>query len=162
MAAQNVLMMNLMRILTPEEIGELTTKHEGDSRVALTALLEQDIGVRTGPQRPAKILPFSMRTKGPIMAGPECQDLLNTLKVIKLEKEKKNEVRFAPDENANTSYFILSEKERFQVNQKKLKGKEVMVLYRRASSVDLDLEKKNKDNLNRSIISGVLVNKEQF
>lgn len=164
MAAQNVLMMNLMRILTPEEINELTTKHEGDSRVPLTSLLEQDIGVRTGHQRPAKILPFSMRKKDRLMSGPECQDLLNSLPVEKLKKDDSEgeQRQFAPDEKGNTSYFILSEKERFKVNQKKLKGKEVMALYRQASLVDLNLERKNKDNLNRSTKSGVLVNKEQF
>jgi hypothetical protein len=164
MAAKNVLMMNLMRILTPEEINELTSKHEGDLRTPLTSLLEEDIGVRTGHQRPAKILPFSMRKKNSILAGPDTQDLLNSLSVEKLHKEdnESEQRKFEPDENGNTSYFILSEKERFKTNQKKLKGKEVMGLYRQASLVDLDLERKNKDNLNRSTKSGVLVNKEQF
>lgn len=164
MAAQNILMMNLMRILTPEEINELTTKHEGDSRVPLTLLLEEDIGVRTGAPRPAKILPFSMRKKGQVMSGSDCQDLLNGLAIEKLDKDQTEDVerQFAFDEEGNTSYFILSQKERFKMNQKKLKGKEVMRLYHQASLVDIKLERKNKDNLNRSTKSGVLVDKEQF
>lgn len=164
MAAKKVLMMNLMRILTPEEISELTTKHEGDTRIALTSLLEEDLGVSKGPLRPAKILPFSMRRKSPVMAGPECQDLFNEMRVekLKVNKSKSEGPRFAPDEKGNTSYFILSEKERFKENQKKLKGLEILGLYSRASLVDLELERKNKDGQNPSTKSGVLVNKEQF
>src|SRR5690606_8561973 len=44
------LMMNLLRILTPEEINELTTTSEGNKRVPLTQMMYLEMRVETAEQ----------------------------------------------------------------------------------------------------------------
>lgn len=41
MAAQNLLIMNLLRIITPEEIADIATKHNGGKFLSLTALVNE-------------------------------------------------------------------------------------------------------------------------
>lgn len=163
MGAKNILMMSLMRILTPEEINELTTKHEGDSRVSLTELLEKSLKGIPFEHDQAKILPFSKK-KNILVAGPSIQDLLNNLEpeVILTQSFGFQRHKIERDENGNTSNFILSEKEKFKDNQVKLKKKEVFNLYQKTASVDIDLERKTNDDLRKSTKVGVLVDKTQY
>ncbi|MCO4792625.1 MAG: hypothetical protein KC493_02850 [Bacteriovoracaceae bacterium] len=69
-AKRNFLIKSLIRVLTPEEISELTTTYCGERRVSLTSLLDQEfvgiepeVGPKKDPeevatQSKAKILPF--------------------------------------------------------------------------------------------------------
>ena len=43
MAAQNSLIMNLLRIITPEEIADIATKHNGGKFLSLTALVDERV-----------------------------------------------------------------------------------------------------------------------
>jgi hypothetical protein len=163
MAAKNILMMSLMRILTPEEINELTTKHEGDSRVSLTELLEKSMKGIAFEHDQAKILPFSKK-KNNIVCG---SSVLEQLNAIQVEEHKVAITGFERhkierDENGNTSNFILSEKEKFKDSHVRLKKKEVFNLYQKAASVDIELERKSSDDLKKSTKVGVLVDKAQY
>lgn len=152
-----------MRILTPEEINELTTKHEGDSRISLTELLEKNLKGIPYDHDQAKILPFS-RKKNILIPGPEVLEFLSQLKVVEnaAKNEESDRYKVQRDENGNTSNFILSEKEKFKESHVKLKKKEVFNLYRKAASVDIDVERKTNDDLKKSTKVGVLVDKTQF
>lgn len=152
-----------MRILTPEEINELTTKHEGDSRISLTELLEKNLKGIPYDHDQAKILPFS-RKKNILIPGPEVLEYLGQLKIQEsvANNEEALKYRVQRDENGNTSNFILSEKEKFKESHVKLKKKEVFNLYRKAASVDIDVERKTNDDLKKSTKVGVLVDKTQF
>lgn len=43
MAAQNFLIMNLLRLITPEEIGDIATKHNGGKFLSLTDLVNERV-----------------------------------------------------------------------------------------------------------------------
>lgn len=163
MGAKNILMMSLLRILTPEEINELTTKHEGDSRVSLTELLEKSLKGQPFVHDQAQILPFSKK-KNVLVVAAGALELLNLIPIELFEKETKESRRekIVRDENGNTSNFILSEKEKFKENHTRLKKKEVFSLYQKTASVDIELERKTNDDLKKSTKVGVLVNKQQF
>lgn len=163
MGAKNILMMSLMRILTPEEINELTTKHEGDSRISLTELLEKSLKGIPYDHDQAKILPFN-RKKNILVPGVQVLEFLAQLKVVEndVKNEEADKYKVQRDENGNTSNFILSEKEKFKESHVKLKKKEVFNLYRKAASVDIDVERKTNDDLKKSTKVGVLVDKTQF
>ena len=75
MGAPNLLLADIFRILTPEELNELTSSSEGDSRISLTEFLvkkvdgvEMDFG---DEENMAKILPF-IRKEG---TGEETEEV---------------------------------------------------------------------------------------
>lgn len=163
MAAKNILMMSLLRILTPEEINELTTKHEGDSRVSLTELLEKSLKGLSCSHDQAHIIPFSKK-KNVLVAASQVLEILNQIPLQQLEMKSSEDSheKILRDEDGNTSNFILSEKEKFKENHTKLKQKEVFSLYQKTASVDIELERKTNDDLKKSTKVGVLVDKQQY
>lgn len=67
MNAPKFMIMNILRIITPEEIGEITTKHNGGKFLSLTDLIDERLeknifrdfsGSESGNLHEAKILPF--------------------------------------------------------------------------------------------------------
>lgn len=172
MAAHNILLTSILRLLTPEEINELTTQSDGVNRFNLTDMLDQDL--REGlvfeeneDGEGAKILPFKKEE-----SEEEAQD-----KVVYFEAgEKVSEYmqhyflkttlgNTATDNSGNTldtSVFILNEKKRFEYSQAKLKEKEIIGLYRKNASVDIEQEKSIKDDMSKSTKYGILVNKKQY
>lgn len=173
MAAASILT-DVLRILTPEEISELTTSSSSSNRVELTDLLNQfedgdevyfgEVEDEGG----AKILPFNAKKEVDetpaedeiiYSAGPAvCEYLEHYLKKL----EMGNTAISKSGEKVETSVFILKEKERFKYVQSKLKQKEVMGLYMKNANVDIEQEKTLKDDLSKSSRSGVLINKKQF
>lgn len=166
MAAASLLT-DIMRILTPEEISELTSTSSGSSRVQLTDMLDL---YETGQELPdpenmgAKILPFNkeeidLEIEVIYEAGPHViETIQNYLKKLSLG----NTALSKEGKAVETSTFILNEKERFEYVQAKLKKQEVMGLYMKNATVDIEQEKALKDDLKKSSRSGVLVNKKQF
>lgn len=161
------LLNDLMRILTPEEISELTSTSSGSSRIELTELLhsyENGETVNDVEEYSAKILPFKKtgekeETEITYEAGPKVIEYINHFCHKKsLGDTSKN----SDGKSVETSTFIIKEKERFEYVQAKLKKKEVLSLYMKNASVDIEQEKTLKDNLAKSSRSGVLVNKKQF
>ena len=165
MAAASLLN-DLMRILTPEEISELTSTSSGNSRVELTDLLnsfEDGEVINDIEEYSAKILPFKksdeIEEEITYKAGPKVIEYINHF----YHKKSLGDTSKSTDgKSVETSTFIIKEKERFQYVQAKLKKKEVMSLYMKNANVDIEQEKTLKDDMAKSSRSGVLVNKKQF
>lgn len=183
---RNFLIMNLMRILTPEEINDLTTTYYGEKRVSLTALLDEDfLGIKPEAsteeseedEGKAKILPFSKvqvepqnlppetTLKGHNRVGPRVLILFNKLYGISensFDGMKVDQVNVTIEKSRKgTSLFILDQKEKLDSSQRKLKTKEVMGTYAKVASMDITTQKEHKDDLGWSSHSGLLVNKKQ-
>ncbi|EQC45145.1 hypothetical protein M899_3442 [Bacteriovorax sp. BSW11_IV] len=171
MAATNILM-DIFRLLTPEEINKLTTSSIGDKRVSLTEMMTRyDHGEIPVSEEGAKILPFKKpgaqeevveeeKIRLEFFAGAEVQKYLDHY----FEKAKINESYGDAKSSKfmDTASFIINEKKRFNYSQTKLKGAEVLKLYRKNSSVDIEQERKLKDDMSKSAQVGVLVNKKQY
>jgi hypothetical protein len=181
------LIMNLMRILTPEEINDLTTTYYGEKRVSLTALLDEDfLGISPEEnsdteeveENKAKILPFNKDAEVPVpqdspaevikgqhKVGQNVLKLFNKLYGISEDsfdgmRTEQVDVKIEKSRKG-TSLFILDQKEKLESSQKKLKTKEVMGTYAKVASMDIQTEKEHKDDLAWSSHSGLLVNKKQ-
>ncbi len=168
MAAASLLT-DIMRILTPEEISELTSTSTGSSRVQLTEMLDlyesgEDIG--DAEEFSAKILPFkkdSGHSQDELEITYQCGRLAVEVIENYLKKRALGNTAVCGDgKSVETSTFILKEKERFEYVQAKLKKQEIMGLYMKNATVDIEQEKALKDDLSKSSRSGVLVNKKQF
>ena len=153
MGAKKILFMDILRIMTLEEIGELITKHEGEISSSLTERLEAEMNATHAAvvvsSEGAKILAF------PGAPLPVVESMAEQLAPQQVEEEESIE-------NLNTGGFILQQKKRLENNQKKLKSREVFKLYQQESQVNLEAEKKHSQDLKKSIDVGVLVDKKQF
>ena len=168
------LMMSLLRILTPEEINELTTTSEGNKRVPLTQLMYRKMGVATEEEIEsaslAKILPFTF----PEQEDPEqsAENLAEPIENIEsaasseAEDDGTSGAEQADDEagpnngRLPTSVFILHEKKRLEAHVHKMRSKELLKSYRKNASLDIEQEKGLRDDMKKSSRSGVLVNKK--
>lgn len=177
--------MNLMRVLTPEEINDLTTTYCGEKRVSLTSLMVPDQeSVETESteeqvQSQAKILPFNKESaeaqqiqsssgeKSLHHCGESVQKLFRKLYGIKensmagVIQDEAPEIDVTIKEKKSASTFILEEKVKLESSQRKLKSSDVIKTYKQVSSVDLEIEKKHKDDLRWSSSQGQLINKKQ-
>ncbi|MBT3585938.1 MAG: hypothetical protein HN509_13615 [Halobacteriovoraceae bacterium] len=192
MAADPQLIMNLLRILTPEEISQLTTTSEGNHRVPLTELVEYKAN-KVSSASGAKILPFKRPGSnieeidgivseeiGSSSDSPQESEIKSSAKKSKNEDSSIRAgvlvnqllsaflgVDFGMDiEDDDTpkeiSLFIIHEKKKFEESYSKLKSKEVITLYNENAAVDIEQEKNMKDDLNKSSQFGILVNKKQY
>jgi hypothetical protein len=184
MAATNHLIMDLLRIITPEEVGEITTKHNGGKFQSLTDLVNERVQkniYRNFAQNieqddegeGAKILPFKLEDLNeeiesdeeslevPDLNPAEINKGLTELAKNMLDKKTKAQIdEHANDENMSS--FILIEKARLKRSQETLKRKEVLELYQKNISVDVEQIRGQEDNLSQSSEAGVLVNKKQY
>ena len=76
------------------------------------------------------------------------------------EEEVVQKVEHSEDENMST--FILVEKARLKKSQKVLKQKEIIDLYQKNSSVDVEQIKSMNSEAAQGTEAGVLVNKKQY
>jgi len=185
MAATNHLIMELLRIITPEEVGEITTKHNGGKFQSLTDLVNERVqknifrnfaqNIEQDEGEGAKILPFKLEDLDEdLSANEESVDApdLNPAEISRglteLAKnmlDKKSSVEHEEqdhDTDENMSSFILIEKARLKKSQQTLKRKEVLELYQKNISVDVEQIRGQEDNLSQSKEAGVLVNKKQY
>jgi hypothetical protein len=163
MGAPKILFMDLLRIITPEEISELTTKHEGEIRHTLSEYLlaevegrtfVMDSGKATDKKKGDNVLPFPGQEQALESSDEAPLEVQEAVEVV-VEAEA---VNLAVD---TTSSFILSEKKRFEKNQRHLKSIEVMNLYSQGASQTGRLKKKDTD-LNHNIDVGALINKKHY
>ena len=172
MVNKNVLLYHLVRILTPDELNELTSTSKGRNLVSLTKLLSQDLEDEKASTAGAKILPFKKKEGGAgtkkssdilavdIKCGEKCltiiDDYVKRITVLNKRFSKNCPV------SQETSSFIISEKTRFKDNYNKIKSKEILSLYQKNASVDIEREKSSKsEDQSSSSILGILVNKKQ-
>ncbi|MBP9681424.1 MAG: hypothetical protein KBD76_08465 [Bacteriovorax sp.] len=187
MAAPNFLIMNLLRLITPEEIGDIATKHNGGKFLSLTDLVNERVErqiyrdfsspdsmeeIHDAHSAQAKILPFNKKPTSPdsntaqegealLLAGPENEKSGNT--VIDKDKEEghtKEVIEHKEDENMSS--FIMIEKARLKRSQRTLKQKEIIDLYQKNSNVEVEQIKASNSNLGHEQEAGVLVNKKQY
>jgi hypothetical protein len=156
--AQNLIML-LLRIITPEEISDIATRHNGGKFLSLTALAverfeekvfrdfsdDEKIHSEIEEKSAAKILPF---TKG---ENPNIEVLSNV-----------QAPKVTHAENENMATFILIEKERLKKSQQTLKQREIIDLYRKNSHVDVEQIKQANQDVNNSEDAGILVNKKHY
>lgn len=162
------LMMNLLRILTPEEINELTTTSEGNKRVPLTQLMYVKMGVETNEELEsaslAKILPFTFPEKPAEVLASDEQIGEENLEPLPQDEEQPISTQsaepVASDERMQTSAFILFEKKRLEKTVHKMRQKEIMQSYKKNASIDIEQERGIRDDMKKSSRSGVLVNKK--
>jgi hypothetical protein len=201
MAAQNLLIMNLLRIITPEEIADIATKHNGGKFLSLTDLVTERVERKiyrdfTRPEsideiyeahahhakekdQAAKILPFNKKEnlqseKAEIEdaisnTGNSERVSLTTMAIQTSQladqvwhEEEVVEESVAHKENENMSTFILIEKARLKKSQKVLKQKEIIDLYQKNSSIDVEQIKSLNSETAQATEAGVLVNKKQY
>jgi hypothetical protein len=173
MVNKNVLLYHLVRILTPDELNELTSTSKGRNLVSLTKMLSNDLDEEKAPSEGAKILPFKKKEEEEpekeksasllavdIKCGEKCltiiDDYVKRITVLNKRFSKNCPV------SQETSSFIISEKTRFKDNYNKIKSKEILSLYQKNASVDIEREKSSKkEDQTQSSILGVLINKKQ-
>ncbi|MBC7540588.1 MAG: hypothetical protein H7281_17320 [Bacteriovorax sp.] len=185
MAIQNFLIMNLLRLITPEEIGDIATKHNGGKFLSLTDLVSERVDHKiyrdfSSPDSmdeihdahnlstQAKILPF----KKPMFEDEEVRekndevsslnDMANATIETNSDSKKLHVEVIEHKENENMSSFILIEKARLKRSQQILKQKEIIDLYQKNSNVDVEQIKGSNNNLALAREAGVLVNKKQY
>lgn len=179
MRARGSLIKSLLRIFTPEEINELTSTSDNSNRIPLTEMITERLS------EGAKILPFRKKDEkvealnqesskvksdlsseekneegvnfeGTTFAGAEVQEFIKkNLHLYRLKmKANKNKVE--------TPVFILQEKKKFEESVHKLKGAEILGLYKKTASVNVEEEKAQKEEMGMSSTQvGVLINKKQ-
>ena len=181
---------NLFRILTPEEISQLTTSFSGKKKVNLSLLVKADmdgldyedvIEREQGGEEPkiengkAKILAFD----GESSIGPEDEACLvfqvgqRVSKLMQeyakvfaaLDKKVLGQKRFAKKKSLSgrkqTSTLILEQKKKLHKSYSKIKTMEVLSLYKYTSNVDIEQQKRSKEEFSSSTQLGVLVDKKQ-
>lgn len=178
-----------MRVLTPEEINELTTRYCGEKRVSLTSLMKNTDESNpladtseAASENLAKILPFKSTEDNQVrdhhekselvaeiemFAGDQVKELFGSLYGVKsnsmasvVHSEQVDQV-IEIKQKKSASIFILEEKEKLECNQRKLKSTEILKSYKKVSGVDLEVERGHQDDLFWSSSQGLLINKKQ-
>ena len=184
------LIMNILRVLTPEEINELTTTYGGRKQISLTdivncelegknyeeELIEDEENEEEDVEHEAKILPFEASDKSeeseeedvPLTkCGENTIGILQQFyaRIMEMEKNLLGPKRLPKRKSAGLkkemSTFILEEKKKFEDSYEKLKSKEVLSLYKKNAKMDIEHQRNCRDDLSKSSQSGVLVNKKQ-
>lgn len=171
--------------MTPEEIGDIATKHNGGKFLSLTDLVNERVehGISRDFSSPmmmeeiyenetnqAKILPFKKADSSEEKADAlspvkeEVVSLTDAIQATLSETESPaNEIEAAEHkDNENMSSFILIEKARLKRSQQTLKQKEIIELYQKNSHVDVEQIKSSNTNSAQVKEAGVLVNKKQY
>ena len=188
MALVNHLIMDLLRIITPEEVGEITTTHNGGKFISLTTIVNERVQKNIfrnfalpiediEGEDTAKILPFRSKENqneineelhlsesAKIVLDEEgLKASLNTLarKMVGKNSPVENE-KIEHVENENMSSFILIEKARLKRSQKVLKQKEILELYQKNINVDVEQIKGQQNDIGEVKESGVLINKKHY
>lgn len=182
MAIANHLIMDLLRIITPEEVGEITTKHNGGRFLSLTELVNERVqkNIYRNFSQPmdvennqeAKILPFKLEEvlEEEALTGIETPDIDKeqlTTSLTSLAQSMKNAGNPSKktenhDEDENMSSFILIEKAHLKKAQKALKQKEILELYSKNLNVDVEQIRGQESNMTQQKESGILVNKKHY
>jgi|GEM_PF-631738 len=183
------LIKDLLRILTPEEISELTTSYGGKKKVSLSLLTEADlvgnsfekvmekaqdeeISETEGDEGKAKILPFDgvhqeLEESFSAQVGPRVIKLMAEYDKAfkKMDQTVLGPKRFAKrkgnGQKQQTSTLILEQKKKLFKSYSKIKSMEVLTLYKTTGSVTIELDKSKREENAYSDSKGVLVNKKQ-
>ena len=183
MAIQNLLINKLLRLITPEEIGDIATKHNGGKFLSLTDLVNErverkiyrdfsspgsmdEIHDAHSVDNQAKILPFTKKVASEqedenSEQESDKENLTNEL-VLKVKSEPIAKEIIEHKDDENMSSFILIEKARLKRSQYVLKQKEIIDLYRMNANVEVEQIKNSNNDFDQDQKAGVLVNKKQY
>jgi hypothetical protein len=173
--------MNVLRILTPEEINEFITASDGRKRVALTDLLCGVVVEEDAEETSAKILPFRRQDEIEEELVSEVVELVeaelvyevgsrvNDLLTKNYKEFRKSELSLLANKRRpkkikktkESSTFVIDERKKFEGQVAALRSREVLTLYRKNAAVDVELQRASHDDLMKSSQSGVLINKKQ-
>lgn len=180
------LVRNLLRILTPEEIADLTVSSSGKKKVDLSLLVESSLrgedyksiiekaqveDEEESELNEAKILPFDegeVKTEPlTFQAGQRVHALMEQYSKVFAEMDKKvlGPKRFPKikgfSSKQQTSTLILEQKKKLFASYSKIKSMEVLSLYKDSNAVELKHTKGKEEDFSLSSRQGVLVNKKQ-
>jgi hypothetical protein len=187
MSFQLSILGNILRLMTPEKISELTTSSSGKKKAELTDVLLKDLSgseilddngdvlsegeeEEKAPVYEAKILPLDGSGANEdleIECGGVVIGLMKEFveECKKMEKNllgaKRKVKRKGGSQKKGTSSFILEEKKKMEASYFNLKGKEILNLYQKNSEFDIEQQKNNKDDLLKASQLGILINKKQ-
>lgn len=132
----------VLGVITPDIINKLTTISMGEHRSSLTNLILDEEG-------------FSLKGEmGKVIKIEEG--------ILKKENEKvEAEKEPSSDDVEGATLTILEVKKKLKKSQKKLKTSEVFGMYKSNALVDINQERKNKTDMNKSSNLGILINKKQ-
>lgn len=186
MAIKNQLIMTLLRIITPEEIAEIATRQNGGRFLMLNDLLKERIEKKiyrsfSTPEEMDNVYLAHSGNKKPNENNDEDQEIESEAKILPFDVSKMENGTFKSfdesaiettknestvSENQNTSHFILSQKTKLEKSQKTLKEKEIIELYKKNVSVDVEEIKGQRRDEEKgksaSAANGVLVNRKHY
>jgi len=164
----------LLGILSPQEINNLTITDESIVKDSSTSILELEVLGLEGDVGQAKILPFKQSSGPSVEVQDDCIDLLSDddfhgHEDIIIEEGDKNDPqalfkkkKVRVEKKMDMTTFIIREKRKLQASQKKLKERQILESYKKNASIDIEEEKKLKEDLSKSSKLGVLINKRQY
>lgn len=183
------LIRTLLRVLTPEEIGDLTISSTGKKKVDLSLIIESSMSgldykkVMEKKQEEseesddeslgeAKILAFDEKADEVVepisfQAGQRVHALMEQYGKVFAEMDKKvmGPKRFPKRKSAAnrqpTSALIIEQKKKLHASYSKIKSMEVLSLYNENKSVDIPHNKGKEEDFSFSSRLGVLINKKQ-
>ncbi|MCK5882561.1 MAG: hypothetical protein KAG61_02645 [Bacteriovoracaceae bacterium] len=186
----NLSIFRILRLITPEEIEELTSSSTGGAQESLTSLMLSQlanfdaVGHSDEDDSGAKILPFNMAAgKKSKRARDSIDDEIegHSKRAEEAETRREEAIRLASeksvqfnggsvafdeevqlDEKLDTSVFILAEQRKLKKSQERLKIKEVIGLYQKNAAVSVEQEKKVNEDMSKSTYSGILINRRRF
>lgn len=177
------LIQNYFRLMTPEEISELSVLKYGSIRRSLTEIMEvelEDSDANEQEGEGARILPFRKVRHASLS---ECEVMGRVSKMtadgmVVLEEvsegsdsEPGSILELVEDEGesldldrASTSLFLMEEKRKLAKNNKKLKEKNIFALYKKTASLEIgDKSSKKEDGKSSTHTnSGILINRKQY
>ena len=162
----------ILRILTPEEIGVLTTTTQNQKKIPLSDLLNayfrgKETQTKEGESNPKEVPSKKKIPKEEIAPIYSCSKkvsgILSEYALYCLEAEKNifsSKVRNKKKKRGKQlSHFILEEKKKLEEINFKSKRQEIIKLYRETSKVNIEQQRRTKNDLSKSDLSGVLVKK---
>lgn len=164
------LLKDILRVLTPNEINELTTKSDGDNLAPLSEILLEEIDEFEFRNRNGDDSEYQKKVT--FRAGKSASKLFrfvgvtNTKTIVILvEKDErqssKKKKQTSEDGEVDDVRDFLRIKEELNGAYRKIKGKEVLTLYKDYAAIDINQLKATKDDLKKSAHSGNLINKRQ-
>lgn len=165
------LLKDLIRVLTPNEINELTTKSDGDNLAALSEILLDEIDEQEFRDRNGEDSEYEKKVT--FRAGKSASKLFrfvgitNTKTIVILIEEETHSNQNLGNSENEENIFVGEEQDFLRIKEnlngayRKIKGREVLSLYKNYSEIDINQLKATKDDLKKSAHSGNLVNKRQ-
>lgn len=164
----NNLLKDLLRVITPNEINELTTKSDGDNLAPLSEYLLDQLEEFDWRDRHGEEEEFKKKVS--FRAGKSASKLFrfvgltNTKTIVILlddKEDKAKEQEYKSKESRGNENDFLDIKDKLHIAYRKTKGKEVMNLYQNYAAIDIKQLKTTKDDLKKSAHAGNLINKRQ-